>query len=120
MGARRVLCLLKVLAAVCFAIVVMADHVVIATQTSSAQASSCPHHLDEDGVPIWKPTKLELRHILARHYGWIQQYIDLQGQDEYLNHVKPSYSAYPDWQREARSHPEGSGAKLRFVRQERS
>jgi hypothetical protein len=109
-NARTGVCLFKVLTAVCFAIAVMAgvtDRVVAATQTPLAQplAASCPHPLDDLRLPTWKPTELELHRILARHSGWLQKmgYIDLQARNEYLDHVKP---AYPDWRREARSHPE--------------
>jgi hypothetical protein len=92
MGTRADVCLLKVLAAVCLAIGVMAgvaDRVVAATQ-------SCPH------PQMWKPRELELHRILARHSGWLQtMYLtDLQAHDAFLDHH------YPDWRREARTHPE--------------
>jgi uncharacterized protein YjbI with pentapeptide repeats len=59
-----------VLAAVCFAIVVMTgvpDRVVAAAQTSSAQkaTTSCPHARDKYGNLRWTPTEPEL--VLARH-----------------------------------------------------
>jgi hypothetical protein len=65
MGARRGLCRLRVLAAVCFAVAVMAgvtDRVVAATETPLAQAftTTCPHPLDHLRLPTWTPTELEL------------------------------------------------------------
>jgi uncharacterized protein YjbI with pentapeptide repeats len=101
MGARTGSCLLNVLAAVCFAIVIMAvvrDRILAATQMSSAQALSCSHPRE------WKSTDLELHRILARHFGWLStrfRTYDLEAFNA-LDHAKP---AYPEWRREARSHP---------------
>jgi hypothetical protein len=101
--------LLKVLAAVCFAILVMAgvaDRVIAAAQPSlvGSVRTSCNHPVGELGQSGWKST--ELRRVLARHLGWLQVmgYIDdLQAPDAYLDGLKP---AYPSWRREARNHPE--------------
>jgi uncharacterized protein YjbI with pentapeptide repeats len=107
MGVRTGLCLLKMLAAVCFAIAIMAvvsERILAATQTPSAQASttSCLHPLDEHGRPMWKPTLLELHLIVARHFGYLITLVPYLHENAYLDHIKP---AYPDWRREASSHP---------------
>ncbi len=68
----------------------------------------CPHRLDKAGLPTWRPMDQhakdglpELKHIVARHFGWLngnQVAVDYS----FLIFQKP---AYPDWEREARSHP---------------
>jgi uncharacterized protein YjbI with pentapeptide repeats len=100
-----------VLAAVCFAIAVIADApecIAAATQTPSTRASttSCPHALDKNGNPLWDPSR-ELPVILARHIGWlVQQSLDFwlvsgQRHDEYLDHARPAWN----WRGKARSNP---------------
>jgi hypothetical protein len=74
---------------------------VVAATPAFAQASPPSCH----NPPGWKPTDLELHHILAKHRGWLSQprvipRIELQVNDEYLDRVNP------DWRHEARSHPE--------------
>ncbi len=105
----------RTIAAVCFAIAVMAgvsNCAVAATETPSADTSetSCPHPLDKDGNRLWKPTDSELHLILARHRGYLFRErhpdLDLQKadgaslQDAYLD------NAFPDWRKEARKNPE--------------
>ena len=107
MGARIGSCLLKVLAAVCFAIVIMAvvsDRILAATQMSrdaQIQISNCPHPRE------WQPTDLELHRILARHIGWLKNKVsylfDAHVSDVFFHHVNP---AFLNWRREASTHPE--------------
>jgi len=116
MGACKVLRLLGTLAAVCFAIAVMASvtsRAIAATETPSAETSttSCPHQLDKDGKR-WKPAESELHVILARHFGYWYLYLkfrpkhDLQKADDAS--LKDAYldQAFPDWRKEARENPE--------------
>jgi hypothetical protein len=94
--------LLNVLAGACCVIAVMGSNTkcVAAKESSLAQTSppSCPHPSG------WNPTEPELRHILARHLGYLSKVEphDL-GSDQYLDHLDPPY---PDWRREALSNPE--------------
>jgi hypothetical protein len=68
-------------------------------------AQGCPHPVNQDGAPTWRPTPQELKRILARHQGWYPQRFEqpLAEHDEYLEHSNPPY---PDWRREALDHPE--------------
>src|ERR1039458_88433 len=94
--------LLKLLAAQCFLFaLIFGGSERAATQTASAQTSSCPHSLDKWGHPIWRPTDLELHLMLARHRGWLetQKGIDLRNPDPYLDRVDP------DWRSKALDHP---------------
>ena len=114
MGASAVSRLLGTLAAVCFAIAVMAsvsNRAIAATETPSAStsATSCPHPKDgERFAPSWRPSDSDLHLILARHRGYLflksdrnlQKADDAFLQDKYLD------QAFPDWRKEARKNPE--------------
>jgi hypothetical protein len=52
-------------------------------------------------MDLWKPTDLQLYHILARHRGWLHEQYQIELiHDEYLDRINP------DWRPEARNHPE--------------
>ena len=115
MGASTVPQLVRTIAAVCFAIAVMAsvsNRAIAATETPLADtsATSCPHQLDKDGMRLWKPADSDLHLILARHLGYrflryypdrdLQKADDASLQNAYLD------QAFPAWRKEARKNPE--------------
>jgi len=77
-----------------------------AAQTETMPAPECPHSLVDPLNPSsqrqWKPTALELKHIVAQHRGSLAVVLPLPPHDQYLERVSP---AYPDWKREAAQSP---------------
>lgn len=102
--------LLGTLAAVCFAIAIIAgvsDRPVAATATDTS-VTQCPHQ--RDGKQLWEPSDSDLHLILARHRGYDFQRLDpdrnLQGADDASLEDKYLDQVFPDWQKEARKNPE--------------
>jgi uncharacterized protein YjbI with pentapeptide repeats len=80
-------------------------------------AIACPHPYGPGNAPSWRPTPIELKHILARHRGWYPSQFQqpVAEHDAYLEREDPPYL---DWRREALGHAERANlcnANLRGV-----